>query len=127
MRPTVGEKCSMSSSIICKVAKLLDTKEHITNFQDTHSKIGLNVTYIWVKIVARKLSKIFISKTDIYGRGHSEFFTNCHVSWDTLYSDWLSSQNSQGQGVESVPFFWIFQTGKRSVSNDVFLLLNYIV
>ena len=23
----------------------------------------------------------------VYERGHSKLFTNCHVSWDTLYID----------------------------------------
>ena len=37
------------------------------------------------KILKRiKLRKVFNINT-VYGRRHLKLFTNCHVSWDTLY------------------------------------------
>ena len=44
------------------------------------------VNHIWVKEFFNEINSVNSSIYNIiYGRRHSKLFTNCHVSWDTLY------------------------------------------
>ena len=67
---------------------MFDTKETNNSFYMT---VGLykndftvkkNMSLTFFKEINCK--KSLISNT-VYGRRHSKLFTNCHVSWDTLY------------------------------------------
>ena len=49
--------------------------------------IDFKVKYIWVKDVLKELTcKKSLNHNTVFGRRHSELFTNCHVSRDTLCS-----------------------------------------
>ena len=51
-----------------------------------YHKINFKVKYILAKYFLNEINckQPLISNT-VYGRRHSRLFTNCHVSWDTLY------------------------------------------
>ena len=53
----------------------------------THcSKIDFKVKYIRVKICVNEINcKKSLTYNKVYGRRLSKLFTNCHVSWDTLF------------------------------------------
>ena len=51
-----------------------------------NSTFDFKVNHIWVKEFFNEINCVNSSiYTIIYGRRHSKLFTNCHVSWDTLY------------------------------------------
>ena len=65
---------------------LIPKRINYKKYQLTIEKIYFKVKYIWVKDFFNELNceKSLISKT-VYERRHSKLFTNCHVSWNTLY------------------------------------------
>ena len=51
-----------------------------------------------------KLQKV-LNFNKILGRRHSKLFTNCHVSWDTLYINW-SVRSAQYTTETGLPFIY---------------------
>ena len=67
---------------------MFNTKDNNKNiiWESYYSKIDFKVKYIWAKDFLNELNciKPLLSNT-VYGRRHLKLFTNCLVSWDTLY------------------------------------------
>ena len=90
------------------VDMLFDTKETKYLFYMTvvlYGKIDFTVKYIRVKYFRKEIDckKSLISNT-VCGRRHSKLFTNCHVSWDTLYLNKLQCWESGSIGSAT---FWL--------------------
>ena len=62
-----------------------DNNENII-WESCITKINCKEKNIWAKDLLSEINckQPLISNT-VYGRWHSKLFTNCHVSWDTLY------------------------------------------
>ena len=68
--------------------KLFNTKDNNKNiiYDWYYSKINFKVKCIWAKDFLTELNcKQPLTSKTLYKRRHSKLFTNCHVSWDTLY------------------------------------------
>jgi len=70
--------------LLPKFVKLYDTMLHSSHII---VNIDFKVKYIWVKDVLKELTcKKSLNHNTVFGRRHSELFTNCPVSRDTLCS-----------------------------------------
>ena len=50
------------------------------------SEIDKKIKYNWAKVLFNEINcKKFLISYTVYERRHLKLFTNCHVSWDTLY------------------------------------------
>ena len=75
--------------------------------------MDFKLTYIWVKDFLQEINfKMTIMTNIVYGRRPSKLFTNCHVSWDTLYMSinfpWFCKMaiNGEKHKFTSFPNLW---------------------